>query len=337
MARVGPPSTGQRATVDPCGAATSGRGAGRGPGGGAFCLWRRTSRALLLYLPSALPPLPRGAVRCGGEPLPQRQRRSVARVATMSAGVIPNDGGHWLTAVSSACSHHNEATRLGSHKKKVSSEWLTQKGRHTKRNACVVVVWCVVCGVWCMVCGVWYVVLWCACGRRGREGGGWGEGERVWWWWWCGGRGGRREEWGGVCVVCGGSDVTKNKHTHASMHLIVGVMSLWTRTPRPAPVCRAPKTTVVSLAASRQETPSTPPWGRTAVQHGVEPCKKKNSPVCMCRSLGKRKGVLHQPARLPGVCARVPKVDLLWGPPVRATLTSPVVRTTFSAEPTADT
>ena len=105
--------------------------------------------------------------------------------------------------------------------------------------------------------------------------------------------------------------LTLDKHTHASMHLIMGVMSLWTRTPRPAPVCRAPKTTNVSLAASRQETPSTPPWGRTAVQHGVEPCKK-NSPVCICRSLGKRKGVLHQPARLPGVCARVQKVDLLW-------------------------
>ena len=46
--------------------------------------------------PSALPPQPRGAVRCGGEPLPQRQRRSAARVATTSAGITPDDGGHWL-------------------------------------------------------------------------------------------------------------------------------------------------------------------------------------------------------------------------------------------------
>ena len=38
----------------------------------------------------------RGAARCGGEPLPQRQRRSAARVATTSAGITPDDGGHWL-------------------------------------------------------------------------------------------------------------------------------------------------------------------------------------------------------------------------------------------------
>ena len=59
-----PPSTGQRATVDPRGAATSGRGAGRVPCGGVFC----PRGASCAPPPSALPPLPSGAVRCGGEP-----------------------------------------------------------------------------------------------------------------------------------------------------------------------------------------------------------------------------------------------------------------------------
>ena len=49
-----PPSTGQRALVDPCGPATSGRGAGRVPGGGVFC---RRGAACVSNSSSSLLPL----------------------------------------------------------------------------------------------------------------------------------------------------------------------------------------------------------------------------------------------------------------------------------------
>ena len=143
MAKVGPPSTWQRATVDPCGVATSGRGAGRGPCGGAFCLWRRTLRALLLHLPrlfrhsrGVLCAVVESRCRSGSDAqLPVSPPRALAS--------LPTTAGTGCTA----CSHHNEAT--------LPCVW------------CGGVVWCGVvwCGVvWCGVvwCGVvWCGVVWC--------------------------------------------------------------------------------------------------------------------------------------------------------------------------------
>ena len=233
---------------------------------------RRTLRALLLHL-ARLFHYCRGVLCAVGESRCRSGSDAQLPVSPPRAlASLPTTAGTGCTA----CSHHNEATRLGTDTKNGLGV-VNSKKRHTKRNACVVVV----CGVWC---------VWCVWGGGGE---GRGEGERVWWWW-CGGRGGRREEGGGVCVVVVVRVDIEQTHTckyapNYGCHVPVDTNPTPCTCVQGSQNCRRlsrREQTRDTLNATMGENCSAT-W-RRAVQ--------KKTPVCICRGLGKRKGVLHQPA-----------------------------------------